>query len=78
MFFFNDPLSAQLKSKSFKVVLKTLFSKDIPKITVPKAANAFNNYVFLDAREAEEYKVSHILHARFAGYKNFNFEGLKL
>jgi rhodanese-related sulfurtransferase len=76
IFLFNDPLSAQVKSKSFKVVLKTLLSKDIPKITVPEAANAFNNYVFLDAREAEEYNVSHILNARFVGYKKFSIAGI--
>lgn len=77
MFLLNDPLSAKVKSKSFKLVLKTLLSKDIPKITVPEAANAFNNYVFLDAREAEEYNVSHIPHARFVGYKKFNVESLR-
>ena len=76
MFLFNNSLSAQVKSKSFKVVLKTLLSKDIPKITVPEAANAFNNYVFLDAREAEEYNVSHILNARFVGYKKFSIAGI--
>ena len=76
MFLFNNCLSAQVKSKSFKVVLKTLLSKDIPKITVPEAANAFNHYVFLDAREAEEYNVSHILNARFVGYKKFNIAGM--
>ncbi len=77
MFLFNDPLSAQVNSKSFRLILKTILSKDIPKITVPEAANASNHYLFLDAREAKEYNVSHILHARFVGYKKFNLEGLR-
>ncbi len=32
--------------------------------------------MFLDAREAEEYNVSHILNARFVGYKKFSIAGI--
>lgn len=77
MFHLNDALSVQVKSNSYKTILKAILSANIPKITVPDAAKAFNNYLFLDAREPEEYNVSHIFNARFAGYKNFNISSME-
>ena len=72
MLVINDTLSAQVKSNSFKVLLKTMLSSDIPKITVPAAAGSSNSFLFLDAGEPEEYNVSHIKNARFVGYKKFD------
>jgi rhodanese-related sulfurtransferase len=72
----NTPLSAQVKSKSFNVVLKTLLNNNVPVITVPEAAKGFNSYLFLDSREEAEYNVSHILNARFVGYKSFTTSSL--
>jgi rhodanese-related sulfurtransferase len=76
MFLSNNPLSAQVKSNSLGLLLKTLLSNETKKITVPDAVNQFNNYIFLDAREAEEYNVSHILNSRFVGYKKFSLPTL--
>ncbi|HVK97011.1 MAG TPA: rhodanese-like domain-containing protein [Flavisolibacter sp.] len=76
IFLFNDPFSAQVQSKSFKVLLKTILSRDVPHITVPDAAKSFHKYLFLDARETEEYKVSRIQNAHFVGYKNFKLSNI--
>lgn len=69
--------TAQVKSKSFNFVLKTMLSADVPTITVAEAAKATNNYLFLDAREQEEYSVSHLPDAEFVGYKNFDLSRVK-
>lgn len=44
----------------------------MPKINVEKAAKNKAAYVFLDAREKEEYNVSHIENAIYIGEKKFN------
>lgn len=69
---FMSSSTAQVKSKSFNFVLKTMLSDDVPKITVSEAAKESNNYLFFDAREEEEFAVSHLPNAHFAGYKNFD------
>jgi len=69
-------LSAQVKSKSFNYVLKTLLSHNVPTINVDEASGNKSTYVFLDAREEEEYNVSHIPNAYYVGYDHFNLNNL--
>jgi len=69
--------TAQVKSKTFNFVLKTMLSGDVPTITVADAAKTTREYVFLDAREEEEYGVSHLPNAKFVGYKNFDLSHVK-
>ncbi len=76
MFLFNDPLSAQVQSNSFRVVLKTILSSKTPQITVPDAAKSFSNYLFVDTREPEEYHVSHIQNALFFKYNKADYSSL--
>jgi rhodanese-related sulfurtransferase len=61
----------QVKNKSFQFLLNTILSAKTPVIDVKEAAANKNNYTFLDAREAEEYNVSHIPNARFIGSEHF-------
>lgn len=61
----------QVNSKSFQFLLNTILSAKTPIIDVKEAAADKNIYTFLDAREAEEYNVSHILNSRFIGSKRF-------
>ena len=70
--FMSANLEAQVQSKSFNFVLKTLLSHNVSEISVPDAAKVKDAVVFLDAREPEEYEVSHLPNARFTGYKNFD------
>lgn len=68
----SSSISAQVQSKSFNFVLNTLLSHKVPEITVPAAAKLQGEVFFLDVREPEEYEVSHLPNARFAGYKHFD------
>ena len=67
---------AQVKSKSFNFTLKMLLARNVPEITIADAAKNINNYLFLDAREQKEYKVSHLPNTRFVGYNNFTLSSL--
>jgi rhodanese-related sulfurtransferase len=44
---------------------------------VGQAHATFNNYIFLDAREIEEYNISHIPQARYIGYNSFDIKSIK-
>jgi rhodanese-related sulfurtransferase len=68
---------AQVKSKSYGMVLKRLLSHKVPEISVSHVALSNNKYILLDARENEEFAVSHIPDAIHVGYKNFNAEAIK-
>lgn len=63
---------AQVQSKSYKFMLSLMLSSETPAITVKQAQVSPGNYLFLDAREPEEYAVSHIANAQFVGYDNFD------
>lgn len=68
--------NAQVKSKSFNLLLKALLDGDTPTINVPEAANDFRSFLFLDAREKEEYEVSHVKGARHVGHQNFQLSAV--
>lgn len=68
---------AQVKSKSFSYVLKRLLSHNVPELPVTAVASSPANYILLDARESDEYKVSHLRNAIHIGYNEFHPEALK-
>ncbi|MGY0391667.1 rhodanese-like domain-containing protein [Bizionia sp. KMM 8389] len=47
-----------------------------PYILVEELANSKANYYILDAREQEEYNVSHLKDAFYVGYKNFKLKNI--
>lgn len=57
--------------KSIPQVLKKLNKKTVPYVTANEL-KSMKSYVILDAREPEEYAVSHIKNAVFVGYNKFN------
>ena len=65
-------LNAQrkVKSKSFGTLLDIMLKHDVKEITVTDAEK--QKALLLDARELNEYDVSHIKNALFVGYDNFN------
>ena len=69
--------NAQVQSGSFNFALKFLLSKSTPAINIADAANNFNNYIFLGAREIEEYNVSHLRNAFFVGAKDFKLDEVR-
>lgn len=60
-------LSAQIKDEDFKKMLDDLYSHTVPLISVD-SLNSLKNVYLLDAREKNEYAVSHIKNARNVGY----------
>lgn len=67
---------AQVKNKSFQFTLQLMLSNKTPVIEITEAAKQQSIYTFIDAREPAEYAVSHIQHARFAGYSVYKPEVL--
>lgn len=74
-FFFLVLLSmAKLKSqtvisKAYSLTLKTLLSHSVQEIDVQEAAK-LKDVIFIDAREEQEYKVSHLKDAIWVGFDN--------
>jgi rhodanese-related sulfurtransferase len=71
-----DAQSGSVEGWAYGAMLKTLLSHTVPEISVPEAAAEANRFLFLDAREASEYRVSQIPGARPIGYDHFNLAAL--
>lgn len=67
---------AQVESTAYDVMLKTLLSHNVSEVSVVKAKE-MKNALFLDARELNEFQVSHINKARHVGYDKFDLTSLK-
>ena len=65
-------ISQDVLNPTFDERLEKLLSFTVPVIDVPEANENADDYIFLDARELEEYQISHIPGARYIGYKKFN------
>ncbi|MBP6310642.1 MAG: rhodanese-like domain-containing protein [Flavobacteriales bacterium] len=59
---------------AFAEELNSILDRDVPVVDV---AHVVSPTVFLDAREPEEYNVSHIRGARFIGYKELDLGMIK-
>lgn len=55
-------------------LLKTWNTRDVPYISVETLAMPNTNPILLDAREENEYKVSHLKNAICVGYNSFNLK----
>lgn len=60
----------------FDQLVNNYLEYSVPTITVADAYESKLNFVFLDARELEEYKTSHIQNAIHVGFDNFKLESL--
>jgi rhodanese-related sulfurtransferase len=59
---------------AFQQEVDSYLSYDVPVISIADAYAEASNYIFLDAREQEEYEVSHIKDAIHIGYDDFDLE----
>lgn len=73
LFFFTITLS--FSQSSIDEVLKIRNTQNIPYITVDSLA-VKNNYILLDARELEEFNVSHLKNAVCVGYDYFKLNNV--
>ena len=58
--------------KSIDKVLKTFNNNSVPYISSQELSKLDNNIILLDAREANEYEVSHLKNAIFVGFDKFD------
>ncbi|MCB0698410.1 MAG: rhodanese-like domain-containing protein [Chitinophagaceae bacterium] len=58
-------------NRAYNLMLKTLLTRDVEEVDVEEASK-LNDVVYLDAREKEEYDVSHIKDAIWVGYKDYD------
>lgn len=64
-----------VNNRRFSTLLKVMLKQTVKIITVPEAVLK-KNALFVDAREKNEFNVSHINDAMFVGYVNFDFATL--
>lgn len=62
--------SAQVQSSAYNLTLKTLLSHSVPEVSVSQIKEV-KDVLLLDAREWNEYQVSHIDKATYVGYDQF-------
>lgn len=68
---------SQVESKTFDILLKTMLKNTVPLINVKELKPRIDQVVLLDAREPEEYEVSHLKNARYVGFNQFNINTLQ-
>lgn len=64
---FPFSLFAQIKNQDYKKMLDSLYTHDVPLISVDSLKHLKGVYL-LDTREEEEYQVSHLKNARNVGF----------
>jgi len=72
LFVFSSSIYAQKQTlnENFSSMLNDLLSHSVNEV-LPNEISNETNMIFLDAREKEEYEVSHIKDARWIGYDTF-------
>ena len=75
-FFYFTTTSAFSQSAAYKAVLSRLYDKDFP-VVKPEQVTDLSLYQVLDAREKNEFEVSHLNGAQWVGYETFSLENVK-
>ena len=65
-----------VKSKSYHLLLKKLLKHNVPEISVDSLNKIASEAILLDAREIDEFNVSHLNNAKWVGYKKFSLDSL--
>ncbi len=73
--FFLTACTAQtrVKNPSYALMLKTMLTHSVPEVSIEEAEE-MDNVILLDAREKDEYEVSHLEGATWIGYDDFDKE----
>jgi len=64
----------RVQSRSYKLMLKGLLSHSVPEASVTDQMSSGVQIHLLDARERDEYEVSHLDGATWVGYDDFDLE----
>ncbi|MCU0368086.1 MAG: rhodanese-like domain-containing protein [Cyclobacteriaceae bacterium] len=68
--------TAQVENSAYNLTLKAFLSHSTPEVSVAQV-KALKDFLIMDAREINEYEVSHIKNSIYVGYDKFNIEQLK-
>lgn len=63
------------QSLPYQTLLKGLYDSSFP-VVMPAQVTNLSNYQVLDAREKEEYEVSHLQNATWVGHETFNLKSV--
>jgi rhodanese-related sulfurtransferase len=74
---FLSGANAQVESKAYSAMLRTLLKHNVPEVSAKAAALDSAQTVFVDAREWREYEVSHLNGAVWVGYDHFDDKALQ-
>ena len=67
------------QSDNFKKIIDSYISNEVPVISVPELAfklDRDSSIILLDAREKNEYDVSHLKNANYVGYSGFKMKNI--
>lgn len=73
----QHPKTASCAQVDFDKKVNSLLSYTVPVISVDNAFDKKDKVIFLDTREWDEYRVSHLPNALYAGYDHFDTGRLK-
>jgi rhodanese-related sulfurtransferase len=65
----------RVQNKAYEILLDTLLKHDVPELEVQKVLQS--RAILLDARELEEYELSHLQDAVWVGYNDFDLDRLQ-
>ena len=72
LFNLNFIIGQEVQNPKFQERLNTLLENNVPVYDVKSAFSECDDFLFLDARELEEYETSHIPNAKFVDYDKFD------
>jgi rhodanese-related sulfurtransferase len=73
----SKPIEGKSINPKFEKRINRLIKHSIPTLTVMELAKSNDQYLLLDARELEEYRISHIPGAKHIGYNDFDIKSMK-
>jgi rhodanese-related sulfurtransferase len=77
VFFSIIKLFGQVQSKAYDLMIRSLISHTVPEISVDSLKKNYSKVVLLDAREPNEYLVSHMKGSINVGYDKFSINEVK-
>ena len=69
--------NSSVNDEGYELILNTLLAHSVPEVNVQELKSELNEAVLLDAREEEEFEVSHIKGAKFVGFNYFSTDSIK-
>ena len=66
----------KVESGAYNIMLRTLLSHSVPEISVDSLQKIQHDVVLIDAREPEEFQISHIPNAVPVGYDSFDISSV--